>query len=78
MVALGGRGTLLGPALGAGIIVLLRNLVSVYTQRWLLILGAIYVLTIIYAPEGIVGAVRQWLPGSKALSVPSPVGRGLG
>ena len=62
MVALGGRGTLLGPALGAGIIVLLRNLVSVYTQRWLLILGAIYVLTIIYAPEGIVGAIRQWLP----------------
>src|SRR5262249_27092432 len=59
MVALGGRGTLLGPALGAGVIVLLKNLVSVYTQRWLLILGAIYVLTIIYAPEGIVGAVKQ-------------------
>ncbi|HEY7495249.1 MAG TPA: branched-chain amino acid ABC transporter permease [Candidatus Tectomicrobia bacterium] len=63
MVALGGRGTLLGPALGAGVIVLLKNLVSVYTQRWLLILGAIYVLTIIYAPEGIVGAVRQLLKG---------------
>ena len=67
MVALGGRGTLLGPALGAGIIVFLRNLVSVYTQRWLLILGAIYVLTIIYAPEGIVGAVRQWLHSRKWL-----------
>jgi branched-chain amino acid transport system permease protein len=67
MVALGGRGTLLGPALGAGVIVLLKNLVSVYTQRWLLILGAIYVLTIIYAPEGIVGAVKQLLKGgSKA------------
>src|SRR4029077_6265115 len=65
MVALGGRGTLLGPALGAGIIVLLKNLVSVYTQRWLLILGAIYVLTIIYAPEGIVGAIRKWLPSRK-------------
>jgi branched-chain amino acid transport system permease protein len=47
--------------------VLLRNLVSVYTQRWLLILGAIYVLTIIYAPEGIVGAVRQWLHSRKWL-----------
>jgi len=69
MVALGGRGTLLGPTLGAGIIVLLKNLVSVYTQRWLLILGAIYVLTIIYAPEGIVGAVRQLLPGSKAMAL---------
>jgi branched-chain amino acid transport system permease protein len=60
MVALGGRGTLLGPALGAGMIVLLKNLVSVYTHRWLLILGVVYIATIVYAPEGIVGAVRQW------------------
>jgi branched-chain amino acid transport system permease protein len=60
MVALGGRGTLLGPALGAAIIVLLKNLVSVYTHRWLLILGVVYIGTIVYAPEGIVGAVRQW------------------
>jgi branched-chain amino acid transport system permease protein len=60
MVALGGRGTLLGPALGAGIIVILKNLISVYTHRWLLILGVVYIATIVYAPEGIVGAVRQW------------------
>jgi branched-chain amino acid transport system permease protein len=60
MVALGGRGTLLGPALGAVIIVLLKNLVSVYTHRWLLILGIVYIGTIVYAPEGIVGAVKQW------------------
>jgi len=69
MVALGGRGTLLGPTLGAGVIVLLKNLVSVYTQRWLLILGAIYVLTIIYAPDGIVGAVKQLLRGGKAMAL---------
>jgi branched-chain amino acid transport system permease protein len=68
MVALGGRGTLVGPALGAGVIVLLKNLVSVYTHRWLLILGAVYIGTIVYAPEGIVGALRQWrmLKGEKA------------
>jgi len=65
MVALGGRGTLVGPALGAGLIVILKNLVSVYTQRWLLILGAVYIGTIVYAPEGVVGAVRQWTTSSK-------------
>jgi len=59
MVALGGRGTLVGPALGALAIVLLKNLVSHYTHRWLLILGAVYIGTIVYAPEGITGAVRQ-------------------
>jgi branched-chain amino acid transport system permease protein len=66
MVALGGRGTLLGPALGAGLIVFLKNLVSVYTQRWLLILGAVYIGTIVYAPEGLVGALRQWTKGERA------------
>src|SRR5262245_47353878 len=69
MVALGGRGTLLVPALGAGIIVVLKNLVRVYTARWLLMLSARDVLTIIYAPEGIVGAVRQLLPGSQAMAL---------
>ena len=59
MVALGGRGTLIGPAVGAAVIVLLKNLVSVYTHRWLLILGAVYIGTIVYAPEGIAGAARQ-------------------
>jgi branched-chain amino acid transport system permease protein len=60
MVALGGRGTLMGAALGAAVIVLLKNLVSVYTQRWLLILGVVYIATIRFAPDGIVGAAREW------------------
>jgi branched-chain amino acid transport system permease protein len=63
MVALGGRGTLVGPALGAGVIVLLKNLVSVYTHRWLLILGGVYIGTIVYAPEGIVGAIKEMTKG---------------
>jgi branched-chain amino acid transport system permease protein len=58
MVALGGSGTLIGPAVGAGVIVFLKNFVSVYTKRWLLILGAVYIGVILYAPSGIVGALR--------------------
>jgi branched-chain amino acid transport system permease protein len=65
MVALGGRGTLYGATVGAAVIVLLKNLVSVYTQRWLLILGLVYVGTIRYAPEGIVGALRDWARWSR-------------
>jgi branched-chain amino acid transport system permease protein len=63
MVALGGRATLLGPAFGAGLIVGLKNLVSVLTHRWLLILGTVYIATIVYAPEGIAGAVRRYRKG---------------
>jgi branched-chain amino acid transport system permease protein len=58
MVALGGPGTLIGPALGAGLIVFLKNFVSVYTKRWLLILGGVYIGVILFAPSGIVGALR--------------------
>jgi branched-chain amino acid transport system permease protein len=53
MVALGGPGTILGPFIGAFIIVMLKNFVSVYTGRWLMILGAIYIVTILYAPKGL-------------------------
>jgi branched-chain amino acid transport system permease protein len=58
MVALGGPGTLVGPAVGAALIVFLKNFVSVYTKRWLLILGAVYIGVILFAPRGIVGAIR--------------------
>ena len=63
MVILGGPGTLIGPALGAGIIVFLKNFISAYTQRWLLILGSIYILTILYAPQGLVNLLKDWVKG---------------
>jgi branched-chain amino acid transport system permease protein len=58
MVILGGAGTLFGPLAGAGIVVFLRNLVSAYTQRWMLILGVVFVLTVLYAPQGVAGGAR--------------------
>ncbi len=56
MVALGGPGTVIGPFIGAIVIVFLKNFVSVYTERWLIFLGSIYILTILYAPKGILQA----------------------
>jgi len=53
MVTLGGPATLVGPVLGAGAIVLLKNVMSAYTARWLLILGIVYIVAILAAPQGI-------------------------
>ena len=53
MVTLGGPATLVGPVLGAGIIVLLKNVMSAYTARWLLILGIVYIVAIVVAPHGV-------------------------
>jgi len=62
MVILGGSGTFLGPALGAVVVVFLRNLISGYTERWLLVLGLVYLLVVLCAPNGIVGAIKARLP----------------
>lgn len=63
MVALGGPGTLVGPAVGAAVIVFLKNFASVYTRRWLLILGATYIGVILFAPQGLIGAMKSKSPG---------------
>lgn len=60
MVILGGAGTLIGPAVGAALIVLLQNLISAYTERWLLILGLVYVFVALFAPNGLVGVFLDY------------------
>jgi branched-chain amino acid transport system permease protein len=58
MVIIGGTGTLGGALLGAAAFILLQSLVSTYTERWMLILGATFILFVLFAPGGIVGALR--------------------
>jgi branched-chain amino acid transport system permease protein len=58
MVVIGGTGTLGGAMLGAAAFILLQSLVSTYTERWMLILGAMFILFVLFAPGGLVGVVR--------------------
>ncbi|MEK6718606.1 MAG: branched-chain amino acid ABC transporter permease [candidate division NC10 bacterium] len=58
MVIIGGTGTLWGAVLGAAAFILLQSLVSSYTERWMLILGLTFILFVLFAPGGIVGALR--------------------
>ena len=59
MVILGGAGTLIGPAIGAGLIVFLEDFISSITQHWVLVLGIIYVLVTLFAPRGLIGLVND-------------------
>ena len=61
MVIIGGVGTLFGGVVGAAIIIMLENVVSSFTERWSMVLGLLFVLTMILAPEGIVGKLRLLL-----------------
>jgi branched-chain amino acid transport system permease protein len=61
MVISGGTATLLGPAAGAALVVIVKNVASAYIERWNFVLGAIFVLIVVFMPEGLVpGAVRLW------------------
>jgi branched-chain amino acid transport system permease protein len=55
MVVLGGSGTLVGSAIGAGLVVFLREYLSTLVPWWQYVLGGVYVLTILYLPSGLMG-----------------------
>ena len=65
MVILGGAGVPFGPLLGAAIIVLMKNVVAAFTTHWLLVMGIMYIVTVMYMPRGIVSALRDKLHASK-------------
>jgi branched-chain amino acid transport system permease protein len=55
MVVLGGSGTLVGGVIGAFIVFGLREYLSTLVPWWQYVLGAVYVLTILYLPMGLMG-----------------------
>ena len=59
MVISGGTATLLGPIAGAGLVVVMKNVASAYIERWNFVLGAIFVVIVVFMPDGLVpGTVR--------------------
>ena len=71
-VSVGGRGTLLGAAIGAVVVNLGKTwLTGAFPETWLFVLGALFVLTTLVFPYGIVGLFRHLR--RPAPSVPEPV-----
>lgn len=59
MVIAGGPGSLVGPVLGAAMVVLLKNLASVYVDRWIMLLGFVFLFIVLFVPGGIVGGLGR-------------------
>jgi branched-chain amino acid transport system permease protein len=58
-VIAGGAGTLAGPAVGALLVVLLKNYASGYIERWNMLLGAVFVFIVLVMPHGIVPGLQR-------------------
>ena len=57
---LGGMGTLVGPLIGTAIIIFIEDIVSTwFKEAWMLCVGAIYVLCVLYSPEGVAGIIKK-------------------
>jgi len=68
MVIAGGTATLLGPIAGAALVVVVKNVASAHIERWNFVLGAIFVVIVVFMPEGLVpGTARRWRRAMAAL-----------
>jgi branched-chain amino acid transport system permease protein len=60
IVLIGGMGTLYGSILGAAIVVLTSDIANAYWERWPIVLGAIFIIFVLFARGGVVGMIRQF------------------
>ncbi len=61
MVIVGGAGTLWGSLIGSAVVLVTHNIVSLFTDRWMLVLGIIFVLTVLFARQGIMGVLKDFI-----------------
>jgi branched-chain amino acid transport system permease protein len=77
MVISGGTATLLGPIAGALLVVIMKSVASAYVERWNFVLGAIFVVIVVFMPEGLVpGSLRLWRWGVARLRPTQPAAGG--
>lgn len=59
-VALGGRGTLIGPLLGAAVVNGAKSYFTVaFPEFWLFFLGLMFILVTLFLPRGVIGLLRR-------------------
>lgn len=60
MVIIGGKATLLGPVLGAALILGGQNVLSSHTDRWPLLMGLLFIAVVYAGPRGLIGFLARW------------------
>ncbi len=72
-VAVGGRGTLVGPIVGAFLVNALKTWATrAYPDLWLLFLGAMFIFVTLFMPKGIVGLPAQLAALKRRFFAPKP------
>ena len=68
MAYIGGLGYFIGPIIGAVLLTLMNSLLSNYTELWMLYLGILFLLTVMFLPRGFAGFIMMhqiaWIRGN--------------
>lgn len=56
---IGGTGTLIGPLYGSVILVFLKSIIGTYTHHHLMVIGALFMIAVIFMPRGLIGYLRD-------------------
>ncbi len=59
MTMLGGAGTLIGPAIGTAVFLLMKNVASSYSEHWLSIIGVTFICCVMFFPGGLWGTLQK-------------------
>jgi branched-chain amino acid transport system permease protein len=63
MVIVGGSATLYGPVLGATIVLLFTQIASSYVERWVGLLGVLFLAVVLFMPDGVLPWLQRFLNG---------------
>jgi branched-chain amino acid transport system ATP-binding protein len=74
MALFGGTGTLLGPFVGAGVFIWMRDFLSKHLEYWEVFVGGAFVLIVLFLPDGIVGTLTRLLARRRAVPSAAPDG----
>jgi branched-chain amino acid transport system permease protein len=75
MIVLGGIGTTMGPLVGTAVVLAISQVLSTYVDRWPTILGALFIASVILAPQGLIGGMRALASRVRARNRPQQLSR---
>jgi branched-chain amino acid transport system permease protein len=61
MCLLGGMGTFFGPFVGAAVFLYLEDVVTTWTTHWMLVVGIVFIVFVLFFPRGIWGSILHWV-----------------
>ena len=61
MAIIGGSGTIVGAFIGSAVVLGLRNWVSSFFELHAAVMGLVFIATVLWAPQGLVGLARRFL-----------------